>query len=58
MQIEDEIKFIKTIKVSKDAKDFVEICLKKDPRDRFTAPELLEHPFMLNIESTTLEELF
>jgi serine/threonine protein kinase len=32
--------------VSEEAKDFVTVCLKKDPRDRFTVPELLEHPFI------------
>jgi serine/threonine protein kinase len=38
MQIEDEIKFSKATKVSDEAKDFILICLEKDPRDRYTLP--------------------
>jgi aurora kinase len=36
--VEDEIKFSKATKVSDEAKDFILICLEKDPRDRFTLP--------------------
>ena len=32
--------------MSEEAKDFIMICLKKDPRDRYSVPELLEHPFL------------
>lgn len=46
MQIEDDIKFTKAMAISDDAKDFIQACLKKDPRDRYTVPELLEHPFI------------
>jgi serine/threonine protein kinase len=27
--------------ISEEAKEFILICLKKDPRDRYTVPELL-----------------
>ena len=33
-----EIKFSKATHISNDAKDFILICLKKDPRDRYTVP--------------------
>ena len=36
--VEDEIRFSKVISISNDAKDFISICLKKDPRDRYTVP--------------------
>ena len=46
MQVEEEIGFSKAVEVSAEAKDFMVVCLKKDPRDRYTVPELLEHPFL------------
>ena len=58
MKIEDEIRFSKAMAVSEDAKDFISICLNKDPRDRYTVPELLEHPFLAAIENPTLAELY
>jgi serine/threonine protein kinase len=27
--------------ISEEARDFIQVCLKKDPRDRYTVPELL-----------------
>lgn len=39
------------------AKDFIQACLKKDPRDRYTIPELLEHPFIAAIENPALSDL-
>lgn len=36
--VEEEIKFSKATQISNDAKDFILICLKKDPRDRYTVP--------------------
>ena len=57
MQIEDDIKFTKAMAISDDAKDFIQACLKKDPRDRYTVPELLEHPFITLKENPTLAEL-
>jgi serine/threonine protein kinase len=45
------------VNLSEEAKDFIMICLKKDPRDRYTVPELLEHPF-LAAEGVAIGELF
>lgn len=37
---------------SKEFVDFIECCLQKDPKDRATARDLLQHPFIVNAPST------
>ena len=41
---------IDPIKWSHNMRDFVKICLTKDPRERPTVEELLKHPFMTKME--------
>ncbi|XP_057485887.1 mitogen-activated protein kinase kinase kinase 18-like [Actinidia eriantha] len=36
---------------SGEARDFLDKCLKKDPRERWTVQQLLEHPFLRDLES-------
>lgn len=43
--------------ISEEAKDFILSCLKKDPRDRYTVPELLEHPFLAVKDNPSLPDL-
>ena len=56
--VEDEIKFSKATKVSEAAKNFIMICLKKDPRERYTVPDLLEHPFIQNQEAVSTSDMY
>nr|GMC70581.1 mitogen-activated protein kinase kinase kinase A-like [Ipomoea batatas] len=40
--------------LSDEAKDFLEKCLRRDPRERWTAKQLLKHPFLREINSLAL----
>jgi serine/threonine protein kinase len=41
---------IDPIKWSHNMRDFVKVCLTKDPRQRPTVDELLSHPFMSKMD--------
>ncbi|XP_040987867.1 mitogen-activated protein kinase kinase kinase 18-like [Juglans microcarpa x Juglans regia] len=41
--------------LSERAKDFLSKCLMRDPRERWTAKELLEHPFLAENDSYSIE---
>ncbi|KAG6637641.1 mitogen-activated protein kinase kinase kinase 18 [Carya illinoinensis] len=41
--------------LSEKAKDFLSNCLRRDPRERWTATELLEHPFLAENDSHSIE---
>jgi len=43
------------IKFTPDFRDFMAKCLAEDPKDRPTARELLQHPFIMNITQTEEE---
>lgn len=38
---------------SREFKDFIDLCLRRDPRDRPTARDLLRHPFLRRAKRTT-----
>ena len=44
--------------MSNEGKDFILSCLEKDPRDRYTVSELLEHPFLSKMENVSMIDLF
>lgn len=47
--------------LSKKAKDFLSICLRREPKERMTARQLLEHPFLEEKDSQSdqvLNEIF
>ena len=43
--VKDEVKIPEYVTISKEATDFIERCLKKNPDDRTTIRELVEHEF-------------
>ncbi|XP_031472709.1 spindle assembly checkpoint kinase-like [Nymphaea colorata] len=43
--------------LTREAKDFILVCLKKDPRDRYTVPELLEHPFLIGLQGSVEDKV-
>lgn len=40
--------------LSSKAKDFLSKCLRRDPRERWTAKKLLEHPFIAELDSLSV----
>ena len=44
--IKDEIKIPSYVYVSSEARDFLDKCLQKNPNDRVTIKELVNHPFL------------
>ena len=43
--VKDEVKIPQYVNISKEAKDFLYMCLKKNPDDRCVIRELVEHDF-------------
>jgi len=43
-------KYIREIYDDDEAVDFIECCLKRDPSERYSAKDLLEHPWMKKID--------
>jgi serine/threonine protein kinase len=50
MQIEQEVYFSQDTLVSEAAKDFMMCCLNKDPNDRASIRQLLDHEFLARME--------
>jgi serine/threonine protein kinase len=44
--------------VSEEAKDFILNCLAKDPADRYTVPELIEHAFLARQEAPPVLDMY
>ncbi|OAY82827.1 Mitogen-activated protein kinase kinase kinase A [Ananas comosus] len=44
--------------MSEEGKDFLSRCLRRDPEERWTAEQLLQHPFMRRKRSLTLDQGF
>ncbi|KAJ8493793.1 hypothetical protein OPV22_015514 [Ensete ventricosum] len=42
--------------VSEDGKDFLSRCLRRDPRERWSAEQLLRHPFLASWTSSPLDD--
>ncbi|KAD4178865.1 hypothetical protein R6Q59_022416 [Mikania micrantha] len=42
--------------LSNDGKDFLDKCLKNDAKERWTIKQLLQHPFVLNLNSNSSSE--
>lgn len=45
--VKDQISIPSYVYVSKEARDFLDKCLQKNPNDRVTIKELSNHPFLI-----------
>lgn len=44
--VDEDIYFPKNIPISRECKDFILKCLIKDPKERLSMAQLIDHPFL------------
>lgn len=44
--VKEEIYFPKSKPISRECKDFILKCLSKDPKERYSMAQLIDHPFL------------
>ena len=53
--VKDDIFYPTNDSISEGAKDFLEKCLQKNPLNRWTVRQLLNHPFIKDVEEKKLK---